>query len=72
MSSHAMTFSPSENQDAGKKRAVPQCSHTACDFPQILQPRPKGAVSGVQDVRFDRLLSVLYGNVDRYEEKVSL
>ena len=24
----------------------------------------------VQDVRFDRLLSVLYGNVERYEEKV--
>ena len=24
----------------------------------------------VQDIRFDRLLSVLYGNVERYEEKV--
>ena len=24
----------------------------------------------VQDVRLDRLLSVLYGNVERYEEKV--
>ena len=25
----------------------------------------------LQDIRFDRLLSVLYGNVERYEAKVS-